>query len=723
MKPSKRDTRKESEKKEFEMKETEKKKSEKENEESTNSSTAENELPNKTKKLKIQEGCDFKIFKVYSPKEFYGDKGSIVTLRWLEEMESIVIISKCSEMEKIQYTSQMFKGDSLEWWNTLIEVKGRESLYNLESREFKEMILRRFCPINEIDQIQTKLWNHRVVGTNLKEYNTKFLEYCLIVPHLVTPEFNKVTRYIYGLPIEIRDLVRSHMPATIESAMELAGYLMDGMIRNRDERKKIDEKQPIGGKARKVEKKKEGTFMYTRPICKTCGRRRYGKCLRPTNPITCNFCKKPSNAEADCKRKTVICFDCGEKGHFSTEFPKKKPMVTTASAGGSGARTEGRKGNARVFMLDTQKAADIPDVITGMFLINNVYSRVLFDSGANQSFIDYKFCSLLDAPLVKLDSRFEVETANGELIRITEALGNATISLAIHEIPVQLLPMTLAGFDVVLGMDWLSSNQARILCNDKTIEIRAPNNKIIRIVGDKEAGKVGIISKIKASHCLGKGCLAFMAFITKESESKKLEEVPVVSEFKDVFPDELPGIPPDRKGEFKIDLVPGTSPIVKSPYRLVPTGMKELRKQLDELLEKGFIRPSSSPWGTPILFVKKKDEVQFLGHVVNAKGIQVDLAKIEAITKWEKPKTPTQVRSFLGLAGYYRRFIQNFSKIAVPLTTLTRKSVKFEWGPKQEEAFETLKEKLTNAPILALPEGQDDFVIHCDASHTGMGCF
>ncbi|XP_076930028.1 uncharacterized protein LOC143594650 [Bidens hawaiensis] len=394
-------------------------------------------------------------------------------------------------------------------------------------------------------------------------------------------------------------------------------------------------------------------------------------------------------------------------------------MVTTAGAGGSGARTEGRKGNARVFLLDTQKAADIPDVITGMFLINNVYSRVLFDSGANQSFIDYKFCSLLDAPLVKLDSLFEVETANSELIRITEALGNATISLAIHEIPVQLLPMTLAGFDVVLGMDWLSSNQARILCNDKTIEIRAPNNKIIRIVGDKEAGKVGIISKIKASHCLGKGCLAFMAFITKESESKKLEEVPVVSEFKDVFLDELPGIPPDRKGEFKIDLVPGTSPIVKSPYRLVPTGMKELKKQLDELLEKGFIRPSSSPWGTPILFVKKKDEVQFLGHVVNAKGIQVDLAKIEAITKWEKPKTPTQVRSFLGLAGYYRRFIQNFSKIAVPLTALTRKSVKFEWGPKQEEAFETLKEKLTNAPILALPEGQDDFVIHCDASHTG----
>ncbi|XP_076917512.1 uncharacterized protein LOC143577613 [Bidens hawaiensis] len=153
-------------------------------------------------KLKLQEDCDFKAFKVYSPKEFSGDKGAIVTLRWLEEMEWIVIIRKCSESEKVQYTSQMFKGEALEWWNTLIEVKDRENLYNLEWKVFKEMILKRFFPINEIDQIQTKLWNHRVIGTNLKEYNTKFLEYCRIVPHLVTLEFNKVTRYIYGLPIK-----------------------------------------------------------------------------------------------------------------------------------------------------------------------------------------------------------------------------------------------------------------------------------------------------------------------------------------------------------------------------------------------------------------------------------------------------------------------------------------------------------------------------------------
>ncbi|XP_076881333.1 uncharacterized protein LOC143529411 [Bidens hawaiensis] len=147
--------------------------------------------------------------------------------------------------------------------------------------------------------------------------------------------------------------------------------------------------------------------------------------------------------------------------------------------------------------------------------------------------------------------------------------------------------MELAGFDVILGMDWLAANQARILCNEKAIEILTPNRKIIRIAGDKDSGRIGIISKIKASHCLGKGCLAFMAYVTKEPEAKKIEEVPIVSEFKDVSPDELPGIPPDREVEFKIDLIPGTAPIAKSPYRLAPTEMKELKKQLDELLEKG----------------------------------------------------------------------------------------------------------------------------------------
>ncbi|XP_076903027.1 uncharacterized protein LOC143557969 [Bidens hawaiensis] len=131
--------------------------------------------------------------------------------------------------------------------------------------------------------------------------------------------------------------------------------------------------------------------------------------------------------------------------------------------------------------------------------------------------------------------------------------------------------MTLVGFDVVIGMDWLSINQARIKCVDKAIDIQTSNSKTIRITGDIEAEKVGIISKTKARRCLSKGCLAFMAYVTREPEPKNMEKVSLVSEFKDIFPDELQGIPPDREVEFRIDLVPGTAPIAKSPYRLALT--------------------------------------------------------------------------------------------------------------------------------------------------------
>ncbi|GJW81330.1 putative reverse transcriptase domain-containing protein [Tanacetum coccineum] len=345
-------------------------------------------------------------------------------------------------------------------------------------------------------------------------------------------------------------------------------------------------------------------------------------------------------------------------------------------------------------------------------------------------------------------------------------------------------------------------------------------------------------------------------------------DVPIVQDFPEVFPEDLPGLPPTRQVEFQIDLVPGAAPVARAPYRLAPSEMKELSEQLKELSDKGFIRPSSSPWGAPVLFVKKKDgsfrmcidyrelnkltvknryplpriddlfdqlqgssvyskidlrsgyhqlrvreedipktafrtryghyefqvmpfgltnapavfmdlmnrvckpyldkfvivfiddiliysknkeeheehlkqilellkkeelyakfskcefwipKVQFLGHVIDSEGIHVDPAKIESIKDWTSPKSPTEIRQFLGLAGYYRRFIEGFSKIAKPMTKLTQKKVKFEWGDKQEAAFQLLKQKLCSAPILALPEGSEDFIAYCDASKKGLG--
>ncbi|GJS04211.1 reverse transcriptase domain-containing protein [Tanacetum coccineum] len=441
---------------------------------------------------------------------------------------------------------------------------------------------------------------------------------------------------------------------------------------------------------------------------------------------------------------------------------------------------------------------------------------------------------------------------------------------------VDLMPVEMGTYDVIIGMDWLTKYQAVIDCAKKIVRIPF-GSEILIFHGDgsrnKRGTRLNIISCTKAQKYVLQGCHVFLAHITvketgDKSKKKQLEEVPIVKNFPEVFPEDLPGLPPTRQVEFHIDLVPGAAPVARAPYRLAPSEMKELADQLQELSDKGFIRPSSSPWGAPVLFVKKKDgslrmcidyrelnkltvknryplpriddlfdqlqgssvyskidlrsgyhqlsvreedisktafrtryghyefqvmpfgltnapavfmdlmnrvckpyldkfvivfiddiliysknkqeheehlkiilellkkeelyakfskcefwipKVQFLGHVIDNKGIHVDPAKIESVKDWASPKTPTEIRQFLGLAGYYRRFIEGFSKIAKPMTKLTQKKVKFEWGDKQEAAFQLLKQKLCSAPILALPEGSEDFIVYCDASIKGLG--
>ncbi|KAI3695288.1 hypothetical protein L1987_78283 [Smallanthus sonchifolius] len=452
-------------------------------------------------------------------------------------------------------------------------------------------------------------------------------------------------------------------------------------------------------------------------------------------------------------------------------------------------------------------------------------------------------------------------------INANEAQANNDVvnELNDHSLPINLVPMPLGSFDIIIAMDWLSNHHTEVICFEKCIRIPLPSGEILRVFGEKPYKGLKLMSCTTAQKYLRKKYIAFLAHIVqKDVKEKSIQDIPIIRDFPEVFPKDLSGLPPVRQVEFHIDLMPGANPVDRAPYRLAPSEIQELASQLQELSDKGFIRPSHSPWGAPVLFVKKKDgsfrmcidyrelnkltiknryplpriddlfdqlqgstcfskfdlrsdyhqlrvqeddipktafrtryghyefmvmpfgltnapavfmdlmnrvckpyldkfvivfiddiliysktkadheehlrlvsdlfrkeqlyakfskcefwlkEVQFLGHIVNDKGIHVDPAKIETVKNCNAPKTPTEVRSFLGLAGYYRRFISNFSKIAVPLTALTHKGKTYEWGPKQEEAFQTLKQKLCNAPILTLPDGNDDLVVYCDASN------
>ncbi|GKA97962.1 retrotransposable element Tf2 [Tanacetum coccineum] len=335
---------------------------------------------------------------------------------------------------------------------------------------------------------------------------------------------------------------------------------------------------------------------------------------------------------------------------------------------------------------------------------------------------------------------------------------------------VDLIPMPMGEINVVIGMDWICKNEAIISCQNKLIRVKTPSGGETFIYGERRKISLAICTYARAKKHLAHGCQAYLAHVVDiQKNTPKLDSIPIVQEFLDVFPEELPGGMPDRQVEFRIDLTPRSTPVSKTPYRLARSEMQELMKQLQEFLDKGFIRPSSSPWGALVLFVKKKDgsmrmcidyrelnkirlsstkdsgirypedslpnqirsatkyeghliqvlnmlrheklyakfskcefwlcEVQFLDHVINNEGIKVDPTEVNAIMNWSQPKTPTEVRSFLGFAGYYRRFIQKFSKIASSLTKLTWKNSKFGWNDDQEIAFQTLKEKLSQAPV------------------------
>ncbi|GJT91169.1 putative reverse transcriptase domain-containing protein [Tanacetum coccineum] len=210
---------------------------------------------------------------------------------------------------------------------------------------------------------------------------------------------------------------------------------------------------------------------------------------------------------------------------------------------------------------------------------------------------------------------YDVKLADGKIIRVNTIIRGCTLNFLNHPFNIDLKQIELGSFDVIIGMDWLVKYHVVIVCDEKIVCIPF-GNEILIVRGDGSnnghGSRLNIIPCTKTHKYLLKGCHVFLAYVTTKKaedkpEEKRLEDVPIVQDFLEVFSEDLPGIPPTRQVEFQIDLILGAAPVARAPYRLAPSEMKELSDQLHELFDKGFIRPSSSPWGAPVLFVKKKD--------------------------------------------------------------------------------------------------------------------
>ncbi|GJR07029.1 putative reverse transcriptase domain-containing protein [Tanacetum coccineum] len=582
--------------------------------------------------------------------------------------------------------------NALTWWNSHVRTVGNDIAYAMTWTELKKKITDKYCLRTEIKKLKVELWELKV------------------------KESDKIKKYVGGLPDMIHGSVVTSKPKTMQEATEMAIEVMDKRIRTFDDRQTEDKRKPNNNQqpqqqhqnkrqntvrayaAGTVEKKPYGG---SKPLCAKCNYHHDGPCAPK-----CHKCNKVGHFARDCRSTTnannannqrgtgsgqkPTYFECGAQGHFKRECPKLK------NNNNRGNQVGGGNAPAKVYVVGY--AGTNPD------------SNVV----------------MVDITPTALDHYYDVELADGRIIGLNTILKGCTLNLLNHPFNIDLMPVELGSFDAIIGMDWLVKYQAIIVCAERIVRIPWGNETLIVHGNGSNQGyeaHLHIISYTKTQEYMLKGCPIFLAHVTTKgtedkSKEKRLEDVPIVQDFPDVFPEDLSGLPLTRQVEFQIDLIPGAAPVARAPYRLTPSEMKELSEQLKELSDKGFIRPSSSPWGAPVLFVKKKD---FISHVIDSQGIHVDPPKIESIKDWASPKSPTEIRQFLGLAGYYRRFIEGFSKISKPMTKLTQKKVKFEWGDKQEIAFQLWKQKLCSAPILTLPEGSEDFIVYCDASIKGLG--
>nr|GEZ39008.1 hypothetical protein [Tanacetum cinerariifolium] len=500
-----------------------------------------------------------------------------------------------------------FKGNegvidaALTWWNGQIRTFGPDA-YTVTWEVLKKKMTDKYCPHGELKKLDIELWNLKFVAN----------------------ENEKIDKYTSGLPDNIYGNVKSSKPRTLDETIELTNDLMDPKLRTYAERtgnkrKTDDTSRNNHGHQQKPFKKQNVAKVYNMG---TRERANHMKDLCPRH--FAHDCRSSGNANvANAQRngketpKGNGCLECGASGHFKRDCPKLRNK-----------NKENRNAQGWVYAVGNAKknrnAPMNPDsnVVTGTFLLNNRYASTLFDIGADRSFISTTFSSLVNIDPTLLGSSYDVELADGKIVGIDTIIRGCTINFLNHPFNIDLMPVELGSFDVIIGIDWLRRCHAVILCDEKLVQIPYGNETLTFRGNESNDGRESRLTVILCS----KG-QEYMA--------------------KGLFLEDLPSLPPARPVEFQIDLIPGVAPVARAPYRLAPSEMKELSEQLQELSDQ---------------------------------GIHVDPSKTESIKDWASPKTPTEIRQFLGLAGYYR-----------------------------------------SAPILTLPEGSKDFVVYCDASHKGLG--
>ncbi|GJV38675.1 putative reverse transcriptase domain-containing protein [Tanacetum coccineum] len=716
----------------------------------------------------VARECTYQDFMKCQPLSFKVTEGVVGLIRWSEKMEIVLHISNCPERYQVKNATC-----------TLLDMKNND----------------------------------------MATYTQRFQELTMMCTKMVPEEEDRVEKFIGGLPDNIQGNMIAAEPTRLQDAVRIANNLMDKKLKGYVVKNEKNKRRAYTA-GNNVKGVMEEHFFTVTSVsyttkdsvwCHNCKRIRHlARDYRTVMDVTTQGTPGPNQG-------VVTCFECGAQGHYRKDYPKIKNQNRRNKA-----RVPDARGKA--YVLGRGDANLGSNNVTGTFLLNDHHAYMLFDSGADRSFVSNAFSTLLDITpsslnVVRIANNLMDQKLKGYAIRNAKNKRRLNNNYRNHgsivTVPTQGTPepkpfeqskrvsIDARGKEYV----WRRGAKPGFQHYHGALLDIIPSALDVSYAVELADGRTSETNTMLRGCTLGLAYSLEMNFLivkeTKEtridikqnkdeSKEKRLEDVLTVRDFSEVFPEDLPGLPPIRQVEFQIDLVPGAAPVARAPYRLAPSEIKELSTKLQELSDKGFIRPSSSPWGAPFLFVKKKDgsfrmcidyrklnkltvknryplprindlfdqlqgssvyskidlrsgyhqlrvrdedipKTAFRTHyghyefqvmpfgLTNAPTVFMDLMNRE-----EHDAHLRLILELLKREKLYAKFSKCdfwLSKIAKPMTKLTQKCVKFDWGEKEETAFQTLKQKLCSAPILALalPEGSENFVVYCDASHNGLG--
>ncbi|GJT85486.1 putative reverse transcriptase domain-containing protein [Tanacetum coccineum] len=542
---------------------------------------------------------------------------------------STFYISNCPEKYQVKYATCTLLNSALTWWNSNKRTIRIEAAYAMSWAELMKLMTEVYYPRNEVQKIETELWNLAVKGNDLTAYTRRFQELVLLCTTMVPNEEDNVERFVGGLPENIQGNVITTEPTKLQDAIRIANNLMDqklkgyarsvenkGRLENntRDNRghQPVFKQQNVARTYTAGNNEKKG-YVGSLPYCNKCKTHHAGPCT-----VRCGNCKRVGHMTRDCK---VTVTPNTQRAPLRNQNRGNK----TGNRNGNKTKNQtiGNEATAKAYAIGEGGANPDSNVVTGTFLLNNCYASMLFDSGADRSFVSSTFSAFLDVAPSTLDTSYAVELADGRISKTNIVLRGCTLRLLGHPFDIDLIPIELGSFYVIIGDD----------CDG----------------GSKS--KLNIISCTRTQKYMQKGCQVYLAQVTSKkiedkSEEKRLKDVPIVQEF----------------------------------------------PELQELFDRGFIRPNSSPWGALVLFVKKKD---------GSFGMCIDYRKLNKLTvknRYPLPRIDNLFDQLQGSRVYSKIDLRSgYHQLRVREEDILKTAFRTRYGHYE---FQVMSFGLTNAPAV-----------------------